>query len=259
MSSLQMVDSRTSFFLLFGLAVLCFVLPARALADDRGVNQRSIGDYRRDVKAFMKLSKSKDEQIQRNAVFNLCALHHELVTDSRFRTSTQVQSFRVVVANRLEDFSKQQKKKFKKQRSAELKRARANQSRPQPKARNEELAYGAEAGAKENLETKTESAETDESQAVFQSAVQSYDSLAQFSGGPAQVFDYAGGRMGAPWEGGLQLVNLIQTTIDPDSWRDSGGNGAIQYYQPGRVLVINASQRVHELTEDLLWKLRANF
>ena len=36
---------------------------------------RSTGDYRADFKTFMKLSKDDDEQIERNAVFNLCQLH----------------------------------------------------------------------------------------------------------------------------------------------------------------------------------------
>ena len=94
-----------------------------------------------------------------------------------------------------------------------------------------------------------------ENQAAFQLALQSYDSLSQFSGGPAEVFDYAGGRMAAPWDNGQQLVDLIQNTIDPAFWRDNGGSGSIQYYRPGRVLVINGSQRIHELAEDLLLSL----
>lgn len=246
-----MVDSQLSFSLclLVGLSVACFILPAEAIAGHQDVNQRSIRDYRRDVKTFMKLSKSEDEQTQRNAVFNLCALHHELVSDSRFRTSTQVQSFRVVVANRLEGFAKRQTKEFKKAKLASSKLARERQA----KVRNESLASEPE----ENLEARNDTAHKDEAQVVFQSALQSHDLLAQFSGGPAQVFDYAGGRRGAPWDNGQLLVNLIQNTIDPASWRDNGGNGAIHYYQPGRVLVINGSQRVHELTEELLWKLRA--
>ena len=253
MSFLQMSGSQSSFFLrlLVGLSISCFILSAEAVAENRDADQRSIGDYRRDVKTFMKLSKSEDEQTQRNAVFNLCALHHELVNDSRFSTNSQVQSFRVVVANRLKGFSKQLTKEFKKQESATSSRARKSQA----KIRNEKSVPESE----EDSQTQADATGGEEDQAVFQSALQSYNLLTQLSGGPTQVFDYAGGRMGAPQDNGQQLVDLIQNTIDPASWRDNGGNAAIHYYQPGRVLVINGSQRIHELTEDLLWKLRANF
>jgi len=251
MSSLKMsFKTSLSVGLLVGFILSCFALPIQAAPVLGDGEQRSIGEYRRDVKTFMKLSKSEDEQVQRNAVFNLCALHHELVGDSRFRTSTQVQSFRVVVANRLEAFSKERTKEFEKQRLAELKRKRIAERKEKKKKQDLEIETQVL-----NAPAKTETEQED--QAIFQSALQSYDSLSQFSGGPAEVFDYAGGRLGAPWDHGQQLVDLIQNTIDPASWRDSGGSASIHYYRPGRVLVINGSQRIHEQTEDLLWKLRA--
>lgn len=225
-------------FVLVGLSCFCFVWTSLCLAE-QPANQRSIGDYRRDVKTFMKLSKSEDTQIQRNAIFNLCALHYELVSDSRFRTSTQVQSFRVVVANRLEGYSKEQAKAQK----------RLAKKRDQKRQHDSDI--------EESKSDSSQSVEQTEDEAVYESALRSYESLSQFSGGPVQVFDYAGGRLGAPWDNGLVLVDLIQNTIDPSFWRDNGGNGTIHYYRPSRVLVINGSQRIQEMTEDLLWKLRA--
>ncbi len=234
MSLLPIAFSRSSivFCALAGIFLLITESPAQAVAEHRDVDRRTIGDFRRDLKTFMKLSKSQDAQTQRNAVFNLCALHHEVVSDSRFHTSQRIQGFRVVAANRLKGFVKEQSREFKEQ----------------------------------NLEADTQSGDTiqavdehqAENEAIFQSALESYELLGHLSGGPAQVFDYAGGRMGgAPWDNGQQLVDLIQNTIDPAFWRDNGGSGAIHYYQPSRVLVISASQRIHDLTEDLLWKLRA--
>ena len=243
---------QSSRFILFvGLVGLSFLLPVD-LSAEQPAGQRSIGDYRRDVKTFMKLSKSDDKPTQRNAIFNLCALHYELVKDSRFRTSTQVQSFRVVVAGRLEAYWNDRSKELKKKKAAQLKRERL--ARKNHRSDSSQQGLGAEplvAGVEQAQEEAI-----DQDEAIYQSALQSYDSLAQLSGGPAQVFDYAGPRMGAPWDNGALLVNLIQNTIDPDVWRDNGGNASIHYYQPGRVLVINASQKIHEKTEDLLWKMR---
>ena len=239
-------------FLFVGLVGLSFLLPVELSAEEPA-GQRSIGDYRRDVKTFMKLSKSDDKPTQRNAIFNMCALHYELVSDSRFRTSSQVQSFRAVVAKRLETYSKDRSKEFEKQKAAQLKRERRARKNQSTDSDYQELSSTSDDVAEQTPEQTPEEAEDE---AIYQSALQSYDSLAQLSGGPAQVFDYAGPRMGAPWDNGQLLVNLIQNTIDPDVWRDNGGNASIHYYQPGRVLVINASQKTHEKTEDLLWKLR---
>ena len=254
-SSKMMTKPATQIlFCLVGLTLL-FCLSTNASAEHPREQQRSIGDYRGDVKTFMKLSKSKDQQVQRNAIFNLCALHHELVSDSRFRTSTKVQSFRVVVAKRLETYSKKQLKQLKRHELAAAKRAKLAKRNSDPLA-NESKKPGTQ--SQDERQADQVAQPEYEFDAILQSASDSYDSLGQFSGGPAQVFNYAGGRIGgAPWDHGQSLVDLIQNTIDPTFWRDNGGNGTIYYYRPSRVLVINASQRIHELTEDLLWKLRA--
>jgi len=154
----------------------------------------------------------------------------------------------------LEAFSKKQTKKFERRRLAESKRAGIETRKAEEEQRGQETEardVSSPIGKEADLEADQES------EAVFQSALQSYDSLSQLSGGPVGVFDYAGARMGAPWDHGQQLVELIQSTIDPAFWRDSGGSGSIEYYRPSRVLVISGSRRVQELTEDLLWKLRA--
>jgi hypothetical protein len=43
-----------------------------------------------------------------------------------------------------------------------------------------------------------------------------------------------------------QLIDLIESTIEPESWDVNGGPGTIRYYSPLHVLVIRNSQRVHE-------------
>lgn len=52
------------------------------------------------------------------------------------------------------------------------------------------------------------------------------------------------------------LIELITTTVDPDSWDDVGGGGSINEYSTNHVLVIRQTQEVHEEIRDLLEQLR---
>ncbi|HVK13692.1 MAG TPA: hypothetical protein VM597_33405 [Gemmataceae bacterium] len=74
---------------------------------------------------------------------------------------------------------------------------------------------------------------------------------------------------GAPRDGGFntngsnspgtlerELIRLITSTIKPDSWRDMGGEGSVEYFPLGLALVINQSPEVIEEVERLLESLR---
>jgi len=52
------------------------------------------------------------------------------------------------------------------------------------------------------------------------------------------------------------LINLIQSTIAPDSWIDVGGKGTIKYFPIGLALVVNQTQDIQEQVADLLGALR---
>jgi hypothetical protein len=56
---------------------------------------------------------------------------------------------------------------------------------------------------------------------------------------------------------GPDLVDLIQRTISPGTWDINGGNGAIVYFSPLRVLVVSAPGTVHDQIDDVLGQLRA--
>lgn len=216
----------------------------RSQASESTASHRSIREYRLDVKTFMKLSKSKDAQTQRNAIFNLCELHWELVTDPRFETNQQVQGFRVVVAKRLDgfvkDFRNQQRREYRK-----TKAGNADDTDGEPDVNGLAVVDG-----HENSDARTE-------QEMYAASSDAYSLIGQFAGGPNQLFGYAGGQLGPPWDHGPELVALIQNTIDPSFWRENGGNGVIHYFKPLRVLVVGATTQVHHETLDLLYKLRA--
>lgn len=56
--------------------------------------------------------------------------------------------------------------------------------------------------------------------------------------------------------GARELVELIRTTIAPETWDVNGGRGTIVYYSPLKVLVIRQTSEVHELINALQNQLR---
>ncbi len=52
------------------------------------------------------------------------------------------------------------------------------------------------------------------------------------------------------------LIQLIQSTIHPDSWSERGGSGAIRFYETTLSLVVRQPPKVHEQLRDLLEQLR---
>lgn len=77
--------------------------------------------------------------------------------------------------------------------------------------------------------------------------------------GQGQGGQPAGGRPGVPqsFDYGPELVDIIQTVISPKTWDINGGNGAVVYYAPLRVLVISAPGEVHPQIGGLLGQMRA--
>ncbi|MEZ6065397.1 MAG: hypothetical protein R3B90_06730 [Planctomycetaceae bacterium] len=54
-----------------------------------------------------------------------------------------------------------------------------------------------------------------------------------------------------------QLIDLIEMTIQPDSWVNAGGRGSIGYYSPQHLLVIRNTQQAHHEIGGLLQVLGA--
>lgn len=52
------------------------------------------------------------------------------------------------------------------------------------------------------------------------------------------------------------LIELIETTIAPESWQSAGGLGSISYYRPLKVLVIRNTAEVHGQLGGALQQLR---
>lgn len=53
-----------------------------------------------------------------------------------------------------------------------------------------------------------------------------------------------------------ELISLITTVVEPDSWQEVGGNGSVAANLPTKALVIRQTQDVHEQIQQLLSALR---
>lgn len=53
-----------------------------------------------------------------------------------------------------------------------------------------------------------------------------------------------------------RLIDLIQTTIAPETWDVNGGKGSIRYYSPLQVLVVRQTGEVHHQLGGVLGQLR---
>jgi hypothetical protein len=236
------------------------------------VKARGVSDFRKDLKVFMKLSKSPDPQTERIAIYNLCQLHLEIAIAPRFDESLQLQGMRVVIAKRLatysNDFENSLKRKARKEkktagnRKLDLVHAgdlkQLGNSKPEVPEVTERAAIKDDETSTSLTSLLKSSDEADLEKSMWNSAVTTYDSLNCVSGGPDRIFYLIGGHLAPPWDHGQDLVDLITTVIHPNSWRNNGGNASIHYYQPSRVLVIHASLQGHNETSNLLEKLRGS-
>ena len=84
----------------------------------------------------------------------------------------------------------------------------------------------------------------------------------QYGGGPVQTGTPQFNSIGPPTLGGITeadfepLIDLIKTTIDPESWDDTNGDGTIQSFVPNLSLIVSQTQEVQDEIQDLLQKLR---
>lgn len=82
-------------------------------------------------------------------------------------------------------------------------------------------------------------------------------SYGNYNGGSTPpMIDPLTGQGGGVMADFTQLRELIQTTIDPDSWEENGGTGTITEFRNTNSLVIRTSQEVHDQIQDLLTRLR---
>ena len=148
-------------------------------------------------------------------VQRMCALHREIVGDSRYASSDTLAAYRAKLWSRLRRVQ------------ADLKR---------------ELAKEEPRRGRHSTEPRAASADP-ESLVAAESLSESLALLGQSQGGPGYLVAL-GGRAG-PADHGAELVDLIERTINPAFWDTVGGPGSIYYYAPLHCLVVRATSEVH--------------
>ncbi len=266
------ICSATLFSMMFIAILFGSVLPSNAaiisspltktnfITDDDVENEgkivnkpRPIGDIRRDVKAYVKNSKqNKDLNLQVGAVVDLCMIHRELVFDSRYSTHQQMQNLRAQVASRLKGYRDELKVTMKRRQRQEDKDRKARVKKKADPADDFVLEH--EADSDQSAEPIVELSEED--QFIRDTMSSSMYSMGQVTGGPTQVFGYLSGNFAPPWDYSDELIDLIESTINPDFWKTNGGDGEIRYYDPSQILVVSASAQVHDQLSDMLEMMR---
>ncbi len=211
-------------------------------------DSKPLGEYRRDVKAFIDRTKNDEDPAERNgAVVDLCLLHNQLVNDSRFQINRQLQGVRAIAADRL--------KKCRRQIELEMLREKRAAGKTNGAGEPE---FNLASVDNAQYPSRSRSSEIDFA-TCERWLIEDMQTITSVSGGPIRIWNHIGGNYGGPaCDYGPDLVRLIETTINPDFWQTNGGNGVIYYYQPLRILVVAASSGVQDDLTDLLRTLRAN-
>lgn len=221
---------------------------------------RPIGDIRRDAKAFIKRSKDDDPVAATGAIVDLCILHYEIVHDPRFETHDQLVSLRAQIATRLKRYRDALALDLKRHERSQLRESRQAARAAENRGGTRTVTNSADASetARSNtsgdtsLLTGADSNESDVQDTLTDAMIHDAEMLTSMTGGPVRIWGHVGGNFAPPWDHGPELVNLIESTINPDFWRRNGGNGVIEYYQPLRILVISASSQVHDDITNML-------
>lgn len=224
-------------------------------------------EYDRQAKVFAKNARHEEVAVRHAAIYNLCHLHQIVVLDPRFATHDKMKSIRFYIGTQLQKWERDHRQDL--ARNEKMRKKLANKMRIQNKQRENTAGkqevieeYAGDDGSDtriENAHPVVGSMEQELDLIVFQSMTQSYSAMGELSGGPGQLYQYAGGRFAAPWDHAGDLIELIQATISPSVWQSAGGASTIHYYQPSQAMVVRASQKVQDDICELLFKLRAAF
>ena len=172
---------------------------------------RRYHEIEKDMRLLLKLEATAATETERVAtIYEMLPLYREIASDPRRLASPTLERYRIQLRSRLL------------QVQARLKRQLAREKSSAARA--------------PSLADATTDAIIDQMSLVGASA-----------GGPSQLFSSRGAFGGAAVrpDYGQALVELIQTTIQPDFWDVNGGPGTIVYYAPLHALVVRATSEVH--------------
>lgn len=202
------------------LAAIALGQSASTPSVEPSAEPRKFHEIEREISlAFKQEATAKAPADRGQAVRAMTDLYDEILADARLVTSDTLQEYRTRLYTRLRRVQTDLKQKL---------------AREQRQAKEREPSL--------------------EEQAVLATLAASLSLADSAVGGPAQIFARGGGLV--PPDGGRELVELIERTINPSFWNSNGGPGAIYYFQPLKCLVISATAEVHENIGGLLGGVR---
>jgi hypothetical protein len=235
--------TRQICFALSVLLLAAFSTPILAQTSnkiDEHVDARPISEMRKDMRSFVKQTKSSDPFVRQAAMMDLCVLHWEAATDPRYEGSQQLKSIRVSAKNRLQKFIEKTRKSAK-----ETKVAPGLSNNNEPSSSDDSHSASA-ANQNRLIEQEIDSINST-----------SVDLMASLEGGPIKTSSYLGSNFAPMGDHSEDLIAVIESTINPDVWRNSGtGEASMYYYRPSLALVVTAPQEVQDRILILLHKLR---
>ncbi len=224
----------------------------------RALGQSSLYETKGDIKAFTKRFNQASTDVERtDAVVDLCYLYLRVVGDSRFSRSETLQGNRGQIAAKLQA-ARNDIQKLKRKAATEARKQERQANKSSSRSRHSTSSESTDEMADRQAHRNIESAIIDKQWLM----------LSHITGGTAPSMYYGSGMHGTSGHfyrgrfGGLtgdngdELLNLVRTIIHPDFWQVNGGPGRAYYYQPLRILVVRATQRVHEDMHSLLLRLR---
>lgn len=205
------------------------LLVSAALAADPASPLPAFHEFQRQVSdLFKQEAQAKTSAARAAAIREMCALHRQLVADTRYATSDVLKEYRARLWSRLTKIK------------TELKQQLAR-------------------SAKGNKDTLEDVAALESADPVAVAAADSLGAtlalLDQSQGGPGALLNFGGGAL--PADFGPDLVALIERTINPNFWDVVGGPGTVYYYAPLQCLVVRATAEVHGDLSGLVGDLRA--
>ncbi len=214
-----------------GTALICLVCVIAPAADTASLDGQSLPDSRsyhaisQDLSTFLKAEAKAVSAGERfEVVKKMSLLYREINADPRFPSSETLQGYKAKLWSRLH-------------RLKETLESKNRRLARMPGKKLDDL---------DVLAPKSESHKPLNHES-------SDSHLAGSSSSNARAF---GGGVG-PADNSAALIDLIQSTIQPDSWNVNGGPGALYYFRPVHALVVRATSEVHEQLRGLMNGMRA--
>lgn len=214
-----------------------------------------------DIDAALKVVRESDDRIEgAAAVEKLVRLHQEIVTHEKYGRSVTLEQLELKIRGRIKNWRDGLAKEFDlalpasalERQAAESRAAFAPNVRPSEKQREVAAERRQQVADLQALSGSIDSAFLEASLNGGPMHLVA-GSLANSGEGSGELVAFGGGTVR---DYGAALVDLITSTISPDSWAVNGGASTIYYYAPLQALVVSAPSEVHPQIGGLLGAMR---